>query len=84
MTEAEYHAQFQRRLVQLRMELEYSQETMARALGIKKDAYKKYETREKSQFPPHLYEQLAAVTHRSLEFIVTGREARQPRSRTAA
>lgn len=84
MTEAEYTAALKRRLVMLRKAKGMTQLQMATALGVQKDAYKKWENLEGRQFPPHLYERLALVTDQSLDFIVTGRGFKQPRSRTAA
>lgn len=74
-----YHEAFRARLVGLRLDLGYSQSEMAEALGLSIDNYKKYETR--SKFPPHLFNKLALVTHRPLEFIVTGQG---PNIRTVA
>lgn len=68
--ERAYHEAFRARLVGLRLDLGYSQPQMAEALGLSLDNYKKYETR--SKFPSHLLNKLALVTHRPLEFIVTG------------
>ncbi len=68
--ERAYHETFRARLVGLRNDLGYSQPQMAEALGLSLDNYKKYETR--SKFPPHLFNKLALVTHRPLEYIVTG------------
>ncbi|MFZ5783952.1 MAG: helix-turn-helix domain-containing protein [Pseudomonadota bacterium] len=70
-TERAYHESFRRRLKDLREELQWSQADMANALGLSLDNYKKYEIR--SKFPPHQYEKLALVTHKSVDFIVTGR-----------
>lgn len=79
VTEREYHDAFRERLVALRESLGWKQPQMAKALGISLDSLKKYETVYK--FPPHLYEQLALVTHREIEYIVTGRNVRQLRQR---
>lgn len=66
-----YYDAFRKRLVDLRKQLGWSQEDMAKALGIALPNYQKYEIR--SKFPLHHLEQLARVTHRDLDFIVTGR-----------
>lgn len=67
-----YWAEFRKRLVALREEeLDWTQEVMAEMLGIPWARYQKYETRDK--FPLHLVPKLARLTHRDVEFIVTGR-----------
>ena len=66
-----YYAAFRERLKTIRVEMDYSQEEMATALGIPLANYKKYEIR--SKFPPHLFERLALVTQRPLAYIVTGK-----------
>lgn len=70
-SEKVYHDAFRQRLKALRQELQWSQPQMATALGMPLENYKKYEAR--SKFPPHYYERLSLVCHKSLEFIVTGR-----------
>jgi transcriptional regulator with XRE-family HTH domain len=70
-TDRAYYDAFRKRIKTIRDELEWSQAEMANALGIPLANYKKYEIR--SKFPPHLFERLALVTHRNIEFIVTGR-----------
>ena len=79
VTERMYHEAFRERLVALRVSLGWSQPTMAKALGTSVTNLKKYETVYK--FPPHLYEQLALVTRRDLNYIVTGRNVRVFRPR---
>lgn len=69
-TEKAYYEAFKKRLIGLRHDLELTQEQMAEGLGISKDNYKKYEKR--SKFPPHLLNKLAIITHRPVEYIVTG------------
>lgn len=82
-SERAFHDAFRLRLKQIRIELAWSQADMAAALGVPLENYKKYERR--SKFPPHLIAQLARVTHRPLEFILTGRgpNIRVVRNRTA-
>lgn len=70
-SERAFHEAFRERLKLIRKELGWSQTDMAEALGIPFENYKKYEQR--SKFPPHLFGQLARVTHKPLEFILTGR-----------
>lgn len=55
---------------------------MAEALDIPLVNYKTYEKR--SKFPLHLIDKLALVTHRDVEFIVTGRSTARMLSRRAA
>ena len=71
VSERAYYSAFRQRLRSIREELDWSQAEMASALGIPLDNYKKYEIR--SKFPPHLFEKFALVTHRNIDFIVTGR-----------
>lgn len=71
-----YYAAFRARLVKLRLDLDYSQDQMATALGMSKANYEKYEYR--SKFPLHKVPQLALITHESLEFILTGKNSRRP------
>jgi len=66
-----YYASFKVRLIATRKSLHWTQEDMATALGIPLVTYKSYERR--SKFPLHLLEQLARVTHRDVEYIVTGK-----------
>jgi transcriptional regulator with XRE-family HTH domain len=70
-TERLYWEAFRQRLVAIRLELGWTQPRMADLLGVELNSYKKYETKYK--FPPHLLDKLAGVTHRSLEYVVTGR-----------
>jgi transcriptional regulator with XRE-family HTH domain len=70
-THRAYYDAFRKRLVAIREELGWTQERMSELLGVTLDSYKKYETKYK--FPPHLLDKLAGVTHRSLDFIVSGR-----------
>lgn len=66
-----YYEDFRERLVSLRLQLNWSQPQMADALGLTLARYQKYEIRDK--FPLHLIAKLALVTHRDVEFIVTGK-----------
>lgn len=71
-----FYEAFRARLKELRTDLDYSQEQMATALGLSKANYQKYEDR--SRFPLHKLEQLALVTHQSLDFLITGRNRKGP------
>lgn len=70
-TERAFHEAFRARLKTIRRELDWTQVEMAMALGVPLENYKQYEKR--SKFPPHLLDQLARVTHRPLEYVLTGR-----------
>lgn len=82
ISERQYYDAFRERLVRLRRSLDWSQADMAAALNIPLPNYKKYERR--SKFPLHLIERLALVTHRDVEFIVTGKAAIRVLSRRVA
>lgn len=69
-----YYETFRARLKAWRENLGYSQERMARGLGMTKANYQKYEDR--SKFPLHKLEALSIVVHLSIEFIVTGKNTR--------
>jgi len=73
-SERTFHEAFRKRLVAVRVSLDWSQAQMAAALGVPLANYKKYEIR--SKFPPHLLERLALVTHRNLDFWIAGRNVR--------
>lgn len=73
-TERAYYDAFRARLIGVRTELDWSQADAARALSIPLANYKKYETR--SKFPLHLLDRLVLVTHRDLDFWVTGRNVK--------
>jgi transcriptional regulator with XRE-family HTH domain len=66
-----YYDDFRARLRTIRDELGWSQADMADALNLSVDTYKKYESR--SKFPAYLFERLALITHRRIEYIVTGK-----------
>lgn len=69
-SDSSYYADFRKRLKGIRDDLDWSQAQMAEALQIPLVNYKKYEIR--SKFPPHLLGRLALVTHRPVDYIVTG------------
>lgn len=68
---SDYYEQFRDRLKAIRLDLGFSQEQMAIALGVSLAVYQKYEIR--SKFPPHLLEKLAIISRRDIGFVVTGR-----------
>lgn len=61
------------RLRDLRKRRDWTSETMAKALGIPPDRYRKYETRPASAFPPYLIERVALIFDESIEYVLTGR-----------
>lgn len=69
--ESKLAADYIRRVKALREARGMSQREMAAALGISLDRYKKYESR--SVLPPYLLDRFAAVTHKPIAYIVTGR-----------
>lgn len=74
-SERAYYNAFRQRLKRARIALGYSQEQMAKALGMTKANYQKYEDR--SKFPLSKIEALALVTHQSIDFVVTGAKPRR-------
>lgn len=60
------------RVKTLRLEKHWTSEQMAIALGIPPDGYRKYESR--SPLPQYLIPRFAAITDRSIEYILTGKE----------
>lgn len=68
---SDYYDQFRERLKAIRLELGFSQEQMAIALGVSLAVYQKYEIR--SKFPPHLLEKLSLISQRDIGYVVTGR-----------
>lgn len=70
--ELAYIASFQARLRKQRVARGYSQEELAKLLGLKKTTYKHYETREGSSFPLYLLPQLSVALQRPIEFWVYG------------
>ena len=67
----DYYESFRDRLKAIRLDLGFSQDQMAVALGISLAVYQKYEIR--SKFPPHLIEKLSLISQRDIAYIVTGR-----------
>lgn len=71
------------RVNELRIERGFTQESMAAALGVPYERYKKYETR--TPIPMYLIEHFAQLVGRDVQYIVTGissvRRAPAPRRR---
>lgn len=76
--ERAFNDAFLERVKDLRKRRGWTQEQMAQALGIPDKRYSKYETR--SPLPPYLIEHFANLTGVSIEFLLTGREARPRRT----
>lgn len=74
LDELEFNAKFGYRLKAVREAMGWSQEKMAASLGVKTDAYKKYENREKSGFPLYLMPRLILFTDKPYSFWVSGLE----------
>ena len=68
LEEDAFNAAFQERLRRARTEMGWSQPRMAAALGLKIDAYKKYETRPRSAFPLFLLPKLVVITDTSYAY----------------
>lgn len=66
-----YNADFRARLRAVREELNFNQAQMAEHLGITEASLQKFETR--SMLPLHRIQRLAALAHRDIETIITGR-----------
>ena len=62
------------RVAQLRKEADLSQAEVAHLMGIELGAYKTYEQR--TAMPIHLLERFAVIVGRDIDYIVTGRSAR--------
>jgi len=75
-SEREYNQQFCRRIKQARSEAGFTQETMAKALGIPKERYAKYENR--SPMPPYLLERFSLITRADITMLITGRRTAIP------
>jgi len=71
-TEAEWREGFRQRLRDAQGGR--TQETMARLLGISRDAYSKYVGGRKSAMPIRLLPKFAAICDVSLEWLIEGRE----------
>lgn len=71
MEEAEFNNRFCARIQRLRIERGWTQEQMAKAIGVPFERYKKYETR--SPMPPYLLPRFAQHVDRDVEYLVTGK-----------
>jgi len=66
-------AAFQSRLKSARKQVGFTQVGMAKALGVKLDAYKKYENREGSVIPTLTLARFCEITGQDMYGLVTGR-----------
>lgn len=71
---SQFYKDFRDRLVRLRLDSGYSQDDFADLLTLPRANYKKYEIR--SKFPLHAVPKLAQLTKQSVDFVVTGRNAK--------
>jgi len=75
LSEVEFSTAFKRRLKETRLERNMTHGQMAHALGIKEDAYKKYENRSGSAFPIYLLPRLVFVTSKPYAYWLDGQFA---------
>lgn len=76
-TELEFRSALQGRMVELRNKLGWSQETMAKALGVPFERYKKYETR--SPLPVYLIPTFAQLTSCDVDYLLLGKVKARPK-----
>jgi len=76
-----YHQAFLRRTREMRDGAGFTQETMAKALHITKDAYAKYERR--TLMPHHLIARFCELTGHDPWFLITGKGPAHKPSRLA-
>jgi len=69
--QSKYQEDFCARLQEIRKDAGFSQSAFAEALGLPRDTYAKYETR--SLLPHDLIDDVAQLTGRSIDFVLTGR-----------
>lgn len=69
--EVAFNRAFRSRVVRAREDAGLTQVKMAAALGIEKDAYKKYEYR--SPLPAYLMVRFSIITGKSLAWLLSGR-----------
>jgi transcriptional regulator with XRE-family HTH domain len=79
--EDDFNLAFQARLAETRRALDWSHPRMAHRLGIKTDAYKKYEKRPGSAFPLYLLSRLVYETNRPLSYWLEGQPVASKRLR---
>ena len=72
--ESAYEAELRERIKKLRKKCGLTQEQVCARTGIKLENYKKYETRDTSVLPPHLFERVAHALDVSIAKLVTGRD----------
>ncbi len=75
-SEREFNRQYCLRIKQARGEGGFTQETMAKALGIPKERYAKYENR--SPMPAYLLERFSLITRADIAWLITGRRPVMP------
>lgn len=80
ITEADFNEAFVERVRALRDGKGWSAKTMAKALGIPAERYRKYENR--SMMPLYLLERFAIITGCDLEYLLTGAIERGRRTGT--
>jgi ribosome-binding protein aMBF1 (putative translation factor) len=73
-----WYEEFRDRLVASREAAGMNQEELADLLGIPLANYKHMEGTRLTRFPLHKLGKLAKVLHTSVDFLVTGKEARRP------
>lgn len=82
LDEDSFIAQFQERLKATRdQDMKFTHSQMAHALGIEKDAYKKYENRPRSAFPLYLLPRLIFVSGKPYSYWLGGRPEARARMR---
>lgn len=76
--ERAWYAAFRDRLATAREAAKMNQAELADLLGIPYSNYKQIESKRMTRFPLHKLAKLAKALHVSIEFLVTGKEARRP------
>lgn len=75
-----FEKELQARCKKLRLEKNWTAEQMAEALGVSADRYRKYENR--SPLPYYYIPKFALVVDRSIEYVLTGKERKQGKTKT--
>ncbi len=70
--QTKYETDFRDRLTRMRNTTGMNQEDFAKALGIKRDAYSKYESRAGSVLPMYLIPRLIQITGFESWYVLTG------------